>query len=143
MARKIRSLRHWKQRFNLNATFIWRKSGIYMGQAFKAGDEVPQDLTSKPTKLRNFWESQWIELAEFEEPKDITTGTTLPDETSEQSVPEPTLAYEVPGLSYTAKGNWFIVAMPDGSTQKINGQKNLDLLIQSLKAEGDDTWLPE
>lgn len=71
--RRIRTLRHWKQRYDENAQFIFRKAITYAGKRFAAGDAIPDDLKSKLTKLRRFWEARTIELAEFEAPN-VKTG---------------------------------------------------------------------
>lgn len=71
--RKVRKLRHWKQRFDKNAKFIWRKPITWLGEQVTPGDPVPEDLENNPTKLRRFWGAHVIELAEFEEP-DVQTG---------------------------------------------------------------------
>lgn len=73
MRKKVRTLRHWKQRFNKNADFIWRRPIIWQGENMEPGDPIPEALAKNPTKLRRFWESRVIELAEFEEP-DVLTG---------------------------------------------------------------------
>lgn len=73
MRKKVRTLRHWKQRFKNNADFIWRRPVIWQGKAVKAGDPIPKSLAENKTKLRRFWEARVIELAEFEEP-DVLTG---------------------------------------------------------------------
>ena len=82
MQRKVRTLRHWKQRFNKNAKFVWRRSLTFQGKRTKIGDEIPDTLADNPTKLRRFWESSVIELAEFEDP-DVTTGQVAEVETPE------------------------------------------------------------
>lgn len=73
MRKKVRTLRHWKQRFNKNADFIWRRPIIWQGKNMEPGDPIPEALAKNSTKLRRFWESRVIELAEFEEP-DVLTG---------------------------------------------------------------------
>lgn len=70
---KVRTLRHWKQRFDKNAAFVFRRRIIYDGKQYKPGDAIPKVLQSNPTKLRRFWESKTIELALFEAP-DVATG---------------------------------------------------------------------
>lgn len=70
--RPVRKLRHWKQQFDPRAKFVWRKNLRFAGEQMVAGDIVPDGLL-KPTKLRRFWESGIIELAEFETP-DVATG---------------------------------------------------------------------
>lgn len=88
-AKKVRILRHWKQRFDKNAKFIWRKPLMWAGKKAVVGTPIPKSLSGSPTKLRRFWESGTIELAQFEEPKNIATGTNSPpkswkDETQEK-----------------------------------------------------------
>jgi len=73
MMRKVRKLRHWKQRFDKNAKFIWRHNITWAGENVVPGDPIPKSLEDNPTKLRRFWQSNVIELAEFEEP-DVATG---------------------------------------------------------------------
>lgn len=69
---KVRKLRHWKQRFDKNAKFIWRKAVKWQGKSVELGSEIPEDLKNNRTKLKRFWEAQVIELAEFEEPNVLT-----------------------------------------------------------------------
>lgn len=77
MARiKIRSLRHWKQRFDKNAEFIWRRPVKWQGELAAAGDPIPETLSDNKAKLRRFWEAKVIELAVFEEP-DVVSGQKL------------------------------------------------------------------
>lgn len=71
--RKVRKLRHWKQRFDKNAAFVWRKGLVYQGQRIVLGAPIPKELADSPTKLRRFWESGTIELAEFDAPN-VATG---------------------------------------------------------------------
>ena len=75
--RKVRKLRHWKQRFDKNAAFIWRKPVFWMGEEVKVADPIPEELANTPNKLRRFWESGIIELAEFEEPN-VVSGRVEP-----------------------------------------------------------------
>jgi len=71
--RKVRKLRHWKQRWNKNAEFIWRRPVVFGGVMQNPGDLIPESLKANPRKLRLFWESQRIELADFEAPN-VSTG---------------------------------------------------------------------
>lgn len=75
MARRIRALRHWKQRFDPNAAFVWRKRTEWGDQVFEPGDPIPDEIIEEMgrTKLRRFWESHFVELAEFEDP-DVLSG---------------------------------------------------------------------
>lgn len=69
----VRRLRHWKQRFNKNAEFIWRRPTVAGGVQYNAGDLIPDTLKNNPAKLRSFWEAKRIELADFEAPN-VATG---------------------------------------------------------------------
>lgn len=86
MRKKVRTLRHWKQRFDKNAEFIWRRPITWQGKLVTAGDPIPKDLQENKTKLRRFWEARVIELAQFEEP-DVLTGQ------KPEPTPEPTFDY--------------------------------------------------
>ena len=79
MRRKVRTLRHWKQRFDKNAEFVWRRPLVYAGRAYRPGDSIPSDLGKNKTKLRRFWESKTIELAQFED-RNVLTGLTASEE---------------------------------------------------------------
>lgn len=118
MRKQIRKLRHWKQRFDRNAEFVFRRRKIWGAKTYEPGDPIPPELNDNPTKLRRFWESGTIELAEFDEP-DVATGQV-----------------EYPDGVTVEKGNgsWFVVTTPDGET-KVNGQGALDELIARLRAE--------
>ena len=56
--RAVRKLRHWKQRFDENAKFIWRRSVLWEGESVKVGDPIPDSLANNRAKLRRFWQSQ-------------------------------------------------------------------------------------
>lgn len=71
--KQIRKLRHWKQRFDENAKFVWRRSVTWGGEPMVIGSKIPADLASNRAKLKRFWASQIIELAQFDEP-DVVTG---------------------------------------------------------------------
>jgi len=79
--RKVRSLRHWKQQFDPNAAFIARKRLHLFGTEYAAGEVLPQDVTDQMgrTKLKRFWQSNRIELAEFEPTQAIGVGTPVVD----------------------------------------------------------------
>ncbi len=80
MRRKVRILRHWKQRFDRNAKFVWRRSLIYSGERYWPGDPIPDLLAGNKAKLRRFWESGTIELAQFEEPNVLTGQTSTAED---------------------------------------------------------------
>ena len=64
----VAKLRHWKQRFDPAAAFIWRRDIQYGSESFKVGELIPQDLLDNKYKLRLFWEGKLIELAIFDAP---------------------------------------------------------------------------
>ena len=119
MRKPIRKLRHWKQRYNPNAPFIWRRRVLWGGKLTTPGDLIPDDLAANKAKFRRFWESQWIELAEFEAPN-VQTGQVDTD-----ALPA--------GVVVDKRGNdWYVVGLPDGSERKIQGKRALrDFLSQS------------
>lgn len=73
MRKIIRKLRHWKQRFDKNAEFIFRRRLVWGGKTYVPGDPIPKALAQSPTKLRRFWESSTVELTLFEDP-DVADG---------------------------------------------------------------------
>lgn len=85
MRKPTRRLRHWKQRWNKNAEFIWAKQVTWMGEPTVPGKPIPAELVAMPTKLRRFWESKVIELAEFDAPN-VATGQV--EAKAEEEVPE-------------------------------------------------------
>ena len=119
--RVIRKLRHWKQRFDPNVDFIWRRRTTFGDETYEPGDPIPKMLHEMKAKLRRFWESHWIELAEFEE-KDVATGQV-------------DLLRDVPpGVTVVkAGGNWFAVTTSDGETTKVNGWRRLQELLNELR----------
>jgi hypothetical protein len=141
MARKVRKLRHWKQRWNKNAAFVWRKRIKYAGELTEPGSPIPEDLQKAPTKLRRFWESQTIELAEFEEP-DVATGQPHQAKAAEPAKAE-TEGEPVEGLEgvtvESLKGSWVLVRTPgEPAGIKVNGQKKLEELLAELRLEASD-----
>ncbi len=69
----IRKLRHWKQQFQKNARFVWRKDTRWPNDdgpgdtLYPGGSFVPVWIQqSMGAKLRRFWESQRIELYEVQ-----------------------------------------------------------------------------
>ena len=71
-------LRHWKQRFDKNVSFVWSRSILFGGSYTKVGEIIPDVLSKNPIKLKRFWESRVIELKDFKAP-DVQTGQTEKD----------------------------------------------------------------
>lgn len=137
MAKKpklIRKLRHWKQRFDKNAAFIWRRQLLFQGNLTEPGTPIPEILAENATKLRRFWESKVIELAEFDAPN-VATGMVDDKKVvyqEGQHVPIDGLPDDV--VVHKAKGSWYAITRGK-DTSKVNGQKNLDVAIEELREE--------
>ncbi len=121
-----RKLRHWKQRFNKDAKFIWARQVTWKGEQTVPGEQIPADLAAMTTKLRRFWEAKLIHLAEFEAPN-IATGQV---EVKEHE-PEPEPKVKNP------KNIW------DRLSGSLSGDKDRE--TQTIGAddvgEMDDSWL--
>ncbi len=81
VVRAIRKIRHWKQRWDPRAAFVWRKQTTWSTPRHKAvtfpAGSVLEDWVIESmgaAKLRRFWESHRIELLEF----DVDTGRPTP-----------------------------------------------------------------
>ena len=116
----IRKLRHWKQRFDKNAAFAWRKNITYAGHYYARGELVPEGLIPR-TKIRRFWESRIIELYEFAEPN-VLTGQ-VPVRTADD--------VEVIVDVVARGGNWYDVTYGDFH-EKVRGKKALDKALRAL-----------
>lgn len=118
MTQTIRKVRHWKQRYDANAAFICRRRMMWGDRTYEPGDPIPEGLAANKAKLRRFWESRWIELAEFQAP-DVATG-----QPAEPELPE--------GMTLEQRGAWYVVTMPDGSERKAMGREARDELLAEL-----------
>ena len=128
MARKIiRKLRHWKQQFDKNAGFVCRRSFKWDEIVTEVGDEIPEGLFENKAKLENFWESDWIELAEFEEPEAVKAKSASND--AEPEIPEGVTVEK-------AEGNWFNVTLSDGTVVPKYGKTQLAAFLLELQGEG-------
>lgn len=129
----IRKLRHWKQQFDKNAAFIWRRRMLYRGTITVPGTPIPEFLANNRTKLRRFWESQVIELAEFDAPN-VATGVVAEKRTyqtgdilSFEDLPDDVVIEK-------GKGSWFAITRGT-NVFKVNGQANLDQAVEELREE--------
>lgn len=73
VVKHTRRLRHWKQQFDENAAFVWRRPLKWKGKTMKVGDKLSKRLIKEMgrAKLRRFWESHAIELCDFSAPEKI------------------------------------------------------------------------
>lgn len=114
----IRRNRHWKQRFDESADFVWRRRITMNGRVFEPGDPVDKDLFPASVlrvKLRRFWEAGAIELAKFDRP-DAKTGEVVDE--------------DVPRI-VARVGPWYTVAHR-GQTHRALGKKKLEALMKEL-----------
>lgn len=113
----IRKLRHWKQQYDKNAVFICRRSFKWDDIVTEIGDEIPAGLFEMKAKLENFWEADWIELAEFEEPEAVKSKAA-DAKADELIIPD--------GVTVEAgKGAWVTITLPNGDVVKKNGKKQI------------------
>ena len=113
MPTATRRLRHWKQRYEPNAAFIWRRRLLFGGKTYEPGERIPAELAANKSKLRRFWEGQIIELAEFE----IETSSPIRVK-----------------IIKSGTSGWYTVIMPDGEELKSNGPTALKALLRKLNA---------
>ena len=113
----IHKFRHWKQRYDPNASFICRRRLQWGGLKYEPGDPTPDGLAANKGKLRRFWESGWIELAEFEAPN-VATGQV------ERDLP--------PGATLEQRGSWYVVTLADGTERKAQGLGAYDELLAEI-----------
>lgn len=89
MTRKIvRKLRHWKQQYEKNAAFICRRAMEWDGVDYDIGDPIPEGLFLNKGKLENFWEADWIELAEFEDEDEDDNAEAPMGDNDSNTVPD-------------------------------------------------------
>ena len=131
MTRRTRRLRHWKQRFDPNAKFIWRTSKLWDGKMTVPGEEVDPEFAANKrnrNKLRNLWESGMIELAEFKPVKDVTTG--------EREADEPVSNEPVAKAEKLAKEKWVATNDLEGETFKT--KKAAEAWYDELAAKAEE-----
>lgn len=63
-APRRRAFRDTRQRFTAGAAYVWRRSFVSLGKRVNAGDPVDVAAIGR-TKLRRYWDAQWIELANW------------------------------------------------------------------------------
>ena len=124
---KVRTLRHWRQRFDPNAEFVFRRPSTYGGVQYQPGDVIPDKLKAAKMRLQFMWRANRIELAEFE----TAPNGTPPDDTP----PDDLLLPE--GVTVERNSSWYDVTLADGTEQKVRGRDALEALLAQLW-EGSD-----
>lgn len=75
VVKTIGKYRHWKQQFQADAGFVFRRAITWTtperSARFEPGTELPEWVRESMgrAKLRRWWESHYIELAKFEDPQ--------------------------------------------------------------------------
>lgn len=139
MPKPIRKLRHWKQQFRKDARFVWRKRTDWNGRCFEAGEVIPEDVIAEMgAKVRRFWESNRIELADFSDgqydfPVDDPPRTVEPVPVTAEPQGEPETASEadseaLPDGIEDLGGSWFAVTV-DGETTKVRGRAAAEAML--------------
>ena len=104
-----RIVRHWKQKFDINAEFIFtRGTQLEEGLAL-VGDDVPEYLRSQGHRMKIWWDADRIALKNWDYEKGIPKEPEAP-------------LYEKLG------GAWFL--FPDGT--KAHGKKALEAKLAEL-----------
>ena len=149
MPKLVRKLRHWKQRYDPNAAFIWRRRAVWDSQDYGVGEPIPESLASNRRKLRTMWEAKKIELAEFDAPvvanwqagaavvltadPVIEVESEAPAADAGETPAEPPT--DAPSADVGAEpqiersGPWYTVTFPNGHTQRVRGKEALETLL--------------
>ena len=126
-------LRHWKQRWDKNAPLVFLKK-LRMGDGqVLPGDPVTDEIREKLGlhRLRRWWEAGVIARADQPLPNHIQRAMAPAAEPEvEEPVEETVVSYPV---VREGKGSWFEVEVAEGDIRKVNGQKALDELLESLE----------
>lgn len=105
---KVRRLRHWKQRFDKDAAFIWRQARMFNGVMTVPGELVPDEVLKDRNKLKRLWEASCIELAEFDDISNSLTGERR-SASKKEEVPagavDPETLLEKDGRKWKVKGS--------------------------------------
>jgi RTX calcium-binding nonapeptide repeat (4 copies) len=147
MLKRIRKLRHWKQRYDPTAKFVWRRSVTWDGEPMVIGAEIPASLAENRTRLRRFWASNIIELLAFDEP-DVVTGR-VPEPVVPVVDGDDTVAGQDGNDTVTGQDGDDTVAGQDGN-DTVTGQDGTDQAKATEKTaedlvrkETDRKWLVE
>lgn len=146
-----RRLRHWKQRYQPGARFVFSRQTRWGDRAYEPGDLIPDDLAGNRNRLRRLWDARRIELEVFEAPdvgtgqppdpqdghqaaQDSDTGDSGADSANGASGHEAAQdgdqgddAPPPPPLTHESRGAWHTVRTPDGE-QRVRGLVALEAL---------------
>lgn len=121
--------RHWKQRFDVGAKMIFRKSrklGLCGVERCEPGMPVTEEMKEVlgRHRLKMWWESGMLELLAEAPVPSPDEDPAAPDDSGDS--PEEPLE---PGSMKHTGGGWYDVVLPDGSKQRIRGKKNAQALL--------------
>jgi len=120
MARgKVRTLRHYRQRFLPGAAFVFRRPRAWLGKRYEAGDACPESLVDNRAKCETFWENEWIELAQFEEILEAARASGSLMELAERGIAVPE------GVQVERKGGWYEITLADGRIERVKGREEV------------------
>ena len=125
--RPVRKLRHWKQRFQKDADFVWSKAVTWQGTQVKLGDKIPEVLSNNTNKVRRFWEAGVISLMDFSAP-DVLTG----------QVPVDPADVTVTGdLVKHSDRSWTVSGFDETYTSKKKAQAAVDAWMDAAQDEAE------
>jgi len=125
------ALRHWKQRFDPKARFIYtkrRKFSLSPTGYMVPGEVMPEWVQAKlgVYRLRMWWRSGWIALADWEAPR--PTAREVAEEPAQVRT-EDEVVTEPRGSMRHLGGGVYEVTLPGGETQKVRGKKAAQELL--------------
>jgi len=134
-SRPITKIRHWKEQFDPNGSFVWRRPTKIQGGMTRIGDPLDAALVKAlgPARLKRLWKVGMIADANFEAPN-VATGRV----TESESGPEPVKVTsgpqnEIPeGVTVEGAGGWYTVTDGDSSA-RVRGKEQLEQLLQTIR----------
>lgn len=114
-------LRHYKQRFDPDAEFVFRKNrklGLCGVALCHKGMPVTQEMkdTLGKHKLRNWWDAGLIELATKQE------SVEQENVDKDHNLGGPAMG---PAMKHMGAG-WYEVTLEDGTVERVRGKKNAE-----------------
>lgn len=127
------TMRHWKQYWDPKAPLIFTRRlnlGLPCKMVAMPGDEVTPEIRAalgkseahQLAKLRRWWEANYLAIKDWKAPSEARWAKS-----------EPPTAPAPAGITQLGRG-WFKVAMPDGTTRTVRGQKAAEDALAAVKA---------
>tara|TARA_R110002167_G_C12707228_1_gene655172 strand:- start:64044 stop:64466 length:423 start_codon:yes stop_codon:yes gene_type:complete len=135
--------RHWKQKFDANARFVYRKRrkfALSPTGMMEPGELMPSEVQVKVGRhrLKMWWRAGWIELADYVPAKPYTVRMAEQAQAnldSDHNMGGPSVAPDAPpaeateGLAHVG-GGWYDVTLEDGSTERVHGKTKAQELLR-------------